>query len=651
MAVAAALPPDVLRVMDRLLLAQQRILAPLPTLTVSAWCDRHRVLSRESSAEPGPWRTERTPYLQEPLDALGDPAVESVSCQFASQLGKSEVLLNAAAYFMAGDPSPILFVEPSIGEAENFSKIRIAPMIRDSPTLTRLVADPKARDSGNTLLVKEFPGGHITMVGANAPSGLASKPIRCLLFDEVDRAPASAGSEGDPVSLAERRTTTFWNRKLLKVSSPTITGISRIEQAYGEGSQADYCVPCPHCNAMQVIQWRDAEGRYRIVGERDASGKVIPGSTHYACVACGAAIEEKHKTPMLAAGGWVHAHPDRRRHRSFRLSSLYSPWRRWDEVLQDFLEAKPHPLRLRTFVNTILGETWDEQEGGRTPDDLKNRAEPWEGVVPDAPVVLTLGVDVQVDRLELVLVANGVNDEWWVCDWWQLPGDPQTPDPWIGLDAARAQAYPRGVTSVVRVAACAIDTGYMPDRCIDYALARRAQRVIPMRGIGGRGKPLVVNVGPEKYRRGSRQPWHLAGDTGKDQIAAALGVKPSPEPGAPQPGMVHFHDVLNPTYYDHLTAEAIVTRYTAGRPVREWALQPNRRNDALDATILARAAWAALGLPLQRALLARAQKAHARPEDGPEPPPPPPPPMPVAPTPRPKFPIAPRRRGGWVRGY
>lgn len=239
-------------------LAKQALLPP-PDLTVSEWADAHRKLSKESSAEAGQWRTSRAPYQREIMDAINDPVVEDIVIMASAQVGKSEIILNALGYFIDYDPSPILLIQPTEAKAKDFSKERVAPMIRDTPTLKERVGDAKSRDSSNTVMYKSFPGGFVALGGANAPSGLAARPIRILLADEIDRYPASAGDEGDPLDLAEKRTNNFYNRKKIKVSTPTIKNVSRIEKEFELSTKEYYNLPCPRCEELQPLSWEQLD--------------------------------------------------------------------------------------------------------------------------------------------------------------------------------------------------------------------------------------------------------------------------------------------------------------------------------------------------------------------------------------------------------
>lgn len=317
---AAAKRNDTLKLFCKL----AKIIAPPPDLTVSQWADLYRRLSAESSAEPGQWRTDRAPYQREIMDAIHDPAVETVVVMSSAQIGKTEFLLNITGYHIDYDPAPILMVMPTKELAEAYSKDRLAPMIRDTPALQAKVKDVRSRDSGNTLLHKKFPGGHITLVGANSPSGLASRPIRILLADEVDRFPISAGTEGDPLTLAEKRTKTFWNKKKVFVSTPTVKGVSRIETAFLNSSREEWCLPCPNCGEYQPLTW--AQIHFEDVTHR--------------CLCCGTRHNEfKWKA---GEGKWVAKEPAARV-RGFHLSGLISPWECWEKII-----VNGH-LKIRTF--------------------------------------------------------------------------------------------------------------------------------------------------------------------------------------------------------------------------------------------------------------------------------------------------------------
>lgn len=290
-------------------------LAPPPDLAIDEWADQFRVLSRESSAEAGKWSTDRAPYQRGMMRAISDPATETVVFMTGAQIGKTEIINNAIGYYISQDPSPILVVQPTLDMSKMWSNDRLAPMLRDTPALKNAVKDPRSRDSGNTLLQKSFVGGYIAMVGANSPAGLASRPVRCVFFDEVDRFPHSAGTEGDPIDLGKKRTATFtYNRKIVMVSTPTNKGASRIEAAYEESDQRQYFVPCHDCGHKQVLKW--AQVRW----EKDQ-----PDTAAYICEDCGSVWDDAVRYRAVRAGEWIAQNPTNKT-AGFHLSGLYSPW-------------------------------------------------------------------------------------------------------------------------------------------------------------------------------------------------------------------------------------------------------------------------------------------------------------------------------------
>ncbi len=375
--------------LERLLGGWTDGLGPDPDLTVSAWSDRYRILSPRGANEAGPWRTSRTPYLQELLDELSPrhPAQRVVFMK-GSQLGASESGCNWIGYVIHHAPGPMLAVQPTLELAKRFSQQRVDPLIAECPVLRQKVAPARSRDAGNTQLSKEFPGGILVMTGANSAVGLRSMPVRYLFLDEVDAYPPSADDEGDPLALAEARTRTFsWRRKVFLASTPTIRGLSRIEREFEASDQRRYFVPCPHCGHEQFL-----------VFERLRWQKGQPETAAYACAGCEQPIAEHHKTQMLARGRWqataTSADPLTI---GFHLSSLYSPvgWLSWERIARDWEAAQGSEEAKRSFVNTVLGESWVET--GEAPDwqRLWERREDWPiGTVPPGGLFLTAGADV-----------------------------------------------------------------------------------------------------------------------------------------------------------------------------------------------------------------------------------------------------------------
>ena len=326
-----------------------KLFEPPTDLTVSQWADQKRVLSAEASSESGKFYTNRAEYQRGIMDAFSDPHVEDVVCMTSAQIGKTEILNNIVGFFIDQDPSPMLVLQPTVDMAQAYSKDRLAPMVRDNPCLRDKVKDPKAKDSGNTILHKTFSGGHITIVGANSPSSLASRPIRIVLCDEVDRYPESAGGEGDPINLAKKRNTTFWNKKNALFSTPTIKGLSRIESAYEQSDKRKYYVKCPHCNFEQTLMWGQVKWE-------DSD----PSTAYYECADCRAQLNDTDKINMVKTGRWIAENPFNGI-AGFHINELYSPWRKFADTVKDFLNSKKDTEKLKTWVNTALGETWEEQ--------------------------------------------------------------------------------------------------------------------------------------------------------------------------------------------------------------------------------------------------------------------------------------------------
>lgn len=561
-----------------------KILRPPPMLTISQWADQYRKLSPESAAEPGQWNTDRAPYQREIMDAITCPDVEGVVLMTSAQIGKTAVLENVLGYYVSQDPAPILVLMPTLEMAHTFSKDRLATMLRDTPILSGLVKDPRARDSGNTMLHKTFPGGHITITGANSPSSLASRPIRIVLCDEVDRYPASAGSEGDPVHLARKRTATFWNRKLILTSTPTVKDLSRIEAAFLQSDQRRYHVPCPHCGERQVLKWANVKWD---------EGK--PQTAAYYCEHCGAAIDEADKPKMLLAGKWIAEAPFNGV-AGFHLNELYSPWRKWGEVAADFLEAKHGGTEmLKAWVNTSLGEVWQEQGDSLEPTGLLARLEQYER--EDVPIVATtMGADVQKDRIEISVVGWGKGEEGWLLDHVILPGDTARPEVWSDLS---------DLVDEIKPSAMAVDSGYNSDQV--YAFCAKRRFAFAIKGVGGFNRPLIEDARrrAQRLRRAGRRGLRvepLGVDSGKVTIYSRLRQT---EPG---PGYIHFPDdhAFDDEYFAQMTAERLVVKYRFGRPSQEW-VQLRPRNEALDCLLYALAALRLVNLDLDHLAQKRAE--------------------------------------------
>ena len=465
----------------------------------------------------------------------------------------------------------MLLIQPTLDMAETWSKDRLAPMIRDTPELYNLFGDPKSRNSNNTLLHKKFTGGHITMAGANSPASLASRPIRIVLLDEEDRYPHSAGTEGDPGSLAYKRTTTFWNRLLVTASTPTIEGESKIEARYQQSDQRKYYVPCPQCGAFQVLNWA------RIKFEKDA-----PETAYYECEHCKAKLKERDKIWMVARGEW-RAEAELDGVAGFHISELYSPWVKWSEIVANFLKAKRLPETLKVWVNTSLGETWKEATEGIDPTGLLKRKENWCRIAPEGVMVITAGVDVQDDRLEAEIIGWGLGQESWSLQYHVIHGDPASDKVWNDLDKMLHQTIKTSDDRVLLVGAACVDTGgHHTQKVYEYCKAREHNRIFAIKGASQIGKPLV-----SKFSKSNKllvKLFSIGTDTAKQMIYSRLKIH---QPGS---GYCHFPSDYPEEYFRQLTAERIQTKFVNGHPTRVWVLKKGKRNEALDCRVYGLAA-------------------------------------------------------------
>jgi len=491
-------------------------LAPDPAQTVSRWADRHRILSSRGASEAGPYRTARTPYLREIMDALSPmhPARRVVFMK-AAQVGATEAGNNWIGYVMHRAPGPFLAVQPTTDLAKRLSQQRIEPLIEDSSALRALVAPARSRDSGNTLLAKRFPGGQFVLTGANSAVGLRSMPVRWLFLDEVDGYPGDVDGEGDPVGLAEARTISFGHRaKIFVVSTPTVRGASRIEREFEASDQRRYHVPCPHCGHLQWLQF-----------ERLRWPKGRPAEARYHCEGCERPIEERHKPWFMAeANGarWIAtAPPDVAAAAAeagtvgYHISGLYSPlgMLSWPRIARAWEAAQGNDAALKTVKNTILGEVW--QESGEAPDweRLYERRERWElGTAPAGALFLTAGADVQRDRIEVDVWGWGRGLQSWLVDHIVLEGDTAGAEVWAALTALLDRTWPHASGRRMGLARLAVDTGDGLTTQAVYAWARRQgrDRVMAVKGRGGfdRASPVDgpswvdITEGGRKIRRG-----------------------------------------------------------------------------------------------------------------------------------------------------
>ncbi len=568
---------------------------PPENLTVTEWADKKRRLSPESSAEPGPWRTYRTPYLQGPMDAFTDPKVRRIVLWSASQVGKSELLNNIIGYIIDEDPGSILFIHPTTIDAKDYSKLRIAPMFRDCKTLRAKVADPKSRDSGNTILQKTFPGGILTMCGSTEAHSLASKPIRYIMGDERDRWALSAGTEGDPWELARARQITFYNSKAVEVSTPTIKNASAIEASFVVGTMEYWCVACPQCGEYHNIVFNDI--RY------DHEEKIVAGqksytvsNIRYVCKGCGCISTEAEVKRQPAK--WIAENPDayERGVRSFRLTAFASPWASWESTIMEYLQAIGNTKKLQVVYNTRFGELWEDRGDLEDEDSMMMRREEYEAELPEGVLVLTCGVDTQDDRLEFEVVGHGHFGETWGIKKGIIMGRPDDNETWNQLDDVIDHVYCFKSGAGLRISMTFVDEGgHFTQDVRLQCRARISKKVFCIKGRGGDGIPFTSPPKKQKIvvngkSLGTCWQYQLGVDAGKQLIMDNLRVQTT--------GSKYSHfprrDDYGSAYFKGLLSERLVYKPERRSPWVWEKIPGHERNEALDCRNYAMAAFKAL---------------------------------------------------------
>ena len=586
-------------------------LEPPRAMSCAAWADEFRYIAK--GPEKGRWRTSRTPYLREPMDCT-DPEnpVQKVVMQFATQLGKSEVLYNALFKRIHLDPVDMMMVQPTLQDSKDHSRQRFAPTARHMPDVAARLPDMRSRDETNTWQTKEIRGGAtLFFAGANSARSLASKPLGFAECDEIDGYPLDVDGEGDPIALVWERMSNFPTRKLLLCSTPTLRDFSRIESEYLASDRRRYWVPCPHCAEFQLLVW-GGEAEHGIKWLKTEAGVARADTAVYVCQHCAAAIEERHKTQMLHDGQWRADMPGAQRGlvAGFHLNKLHSPngWKSWAMLVEDWTKAQDAARagdvsRLKTFVNTSLAETWEEQGDRVAAHELQRRAPDVAlGRVTWGHLVRTLGVDVQGDRVEAYDWAWGRGMQSQLVDRRVFYGDPSLPEgepgsPWSALTEYRRTQVLHASGRSVPLLACFVDSGgHHTQQVYAYARTHQHAHVHAIKGasIGGKailGKPSDqdVNWRGNRVKRGVKL-WPIGTDTAKAVIYGRLRLA---EPG---PGYVTLPKRLDADVFEQLTAERLVTRYIKGHAKLEWVKPAGKRNEGLDCAVYALAAAHYVGM-------------------------------------------------------
>lgn len=609
-------------------------------IPVSQWAEERRVLSGEVAAEPGPWRNDRTPYLVEIMDCLSDPEVTEVVIMKSARVGYTEgVIGNGVGYFVDQDPSPILIIQPTESDAEDWSRRQLEPLIRDTPGISEQFGSSRGRAATNTILTKYFPGGSITVRGGHSPRGLRRINARVVFFDEVSALVASAGQSGDPVKLGETRADTFPDRKIVKGSTPLVKGLCRITKDFERSDQRHFHVPCPHCDHRQTLKWggpdtafgmkwdrevvckfceevAPADGPCTSCGSRDRETVHRPETAYYLCENCAAPIEERQKGEMVRRGRWVPKYPQRKV-RGYHLNALYSlisDRARWPALVQEWLDAQGDPLALQVFVNEVLGEPWEEKGEQAKTDGLADRAEDYRDHqqlpvdVPHGVGLLTSSIDVQSNWIELLVLGWGAGEESWRIAHHRIYGDPLTAELWARVEPLLVKPYAHASGAELRIRRTVVDSGDATDAVYSFTLPRQERGVYAVKGQGGAGQPPTKRA--QKVGRDGVHLYMIGVDTLKDTLFSRVRTK------KPGPGYMHFavqrpdrYNGFDAEYFAQLGAERKVRRRKRGS--RETVLEYvkiRERNEAIDLEVYALAALHLLGAGVRGELGALAKQ-------------------------------------------
>lgn len=560
-----------------------KVLSPPPQLTVSEWADKYRFLSAEGAAEPGKWKTARAPYQREIMDTLSDPKFPYVVVMSSAQVGKTSILENTIAYDIHLDPSPILVLMPTLEIAEAFSKERLAPMLRDTPALADKIKSARARDSGNTLLSKKFPGGILTIAGANSPASLASRSIRKIRFDEADRYPDSAGTEGDPIRLATKRTAAFWNRQIFICSTPGLKATSRIYQEWIRSDQRHFLVPCPHCGFEQALEWE----RIKYPGKGTNSPEC--NKAVYVCENCDETIPVSFKESMLHQGKWRPT-ASSEGIAGFHLNELYSPWRSWTDVALDYESARKDVQQYQVWVNTSLGLPYEGDIGEKFDwETLWDRVQrsnykTWE--IPEEVLVITAGVDVQIDRLEVAVWGWGKGEQSWLIAHEVILGNPIKDEVWKITSSLLSKKHRHSLGGDITICTTMVDSGFLSEDVYRQVRRRKNLRWYAIKGKGGdrvlinRPSWQEVNYQGIPIKRGV-ELYTLGVDKAKSTLYARSHIA---EPGHK---FMNLPRDIEQDWCKGFCSEIKVIKHRGGRPYYQWETIPGRHNEPLDCSVYA----------------------------------------------------------------
>ncbi|MCF6777550.1 phage terminase large subunit family protein [Thiotrichales bacterium 19X7-9] len=556
----------------------QQHFKPVKDLSISEWSEQNVYLPAGVSAVPGRWRT--IAYQKEVFEAIENPKINKITLMFAAQTSKSSIINNALGYYIQHQPESQIMMHPSESDVKTWLETKFNPMVDHCPSISDCLAKPRSREGVNNQKMKSYHGGFLMLSWAGSPNTMRGRSAPKIYADEVDGYERT--SEGHPVNLLWQRAATFGSkRKLIMASTPTHKGASFVEMSYLSGDQRQYYLPCLHCNEYQTLQWKN-------VTWQSENGSHDIESAKYACEHCGSLINDGQKLAMLRQGQWRSKMPFNG-HASFHLNELYSPFRTFSDIVQSFLEKK-HTGDLKTFVNVSLAETWEESGEQIEPNSLLARVENWDKL-PLGIAVITAGIDVQQDRIELQAVGWGIDEESWVIDYKVFHGETSEDKVWQELTLyLNKKRYLHKCGKKLPIAFACLDTGgtnNMTSKAYDYV--RHSRIGLPF-AIKGRGGEYPFVTAPSRKRVPNKKAFDLytvGTDEGKSILFNRLKLGETSEIS-----IIHFNaDVCDDRYFSQLTAEKRVLRYHKGFPKYEWQLHaPDKRNEALDTYIYALAA-------------------------------------------------------------
>ncbi len=577
-----------------------------PPMRLSEWAARHFYLSAESSYVEKSW--EAYPYQVAILDAMGDDDIQEVTLHKSARVGYTKMLLAAVAYFAEHKRRNQAVWQPTDEDSDEFVKTELEPMIRDVPAMVRVFPSFMRKHKSNTLRQKLFLGSMLHLRGGKAAKNYRRLSVSVAILDEIDGFDLDVEGEGSAVELARKRIEGATFPKLIIGSTPKIKDSSQVEARQQQAQKRfRYHVPCPHCGVEQVLRWGGPDKPFGFKWTEDN-----PETVAYLCEHCGVLFRQAEYLGVWHLGRWIAQDftfiaPDSNYHTAlgvkipkplsvgFSIWTAYSPQADWSSLVRLFLsairkKAAGDKSELKTFVNTTLGESWEEEVEKTDQHELKKRAKltPFPlRVVPMGGLALVAGVDVQDNRFAVVVWAVGRGEEMWTVDHIELDAMPGDEKDWDRLDGYLQTRFKHAAGTELGISAVGIDTqGHFTHQAYNFCRLRAHRRIYAVRGDPKDGQTVKrtaslqdVNFRGKIIKSGVKL-WHVGTDTAKDLLHSRLSLI------SPGPGCVHLSDELSDDFFDQLTAEARKKVKTARGDVSRWVkIRP--RNETLDCTVYA----------------------------------------------------------------